>query len=271
MFFLEQARQAGVRLARGKVVALEAAHRRINAVRLEDGTRIKTNTFVNAAGPFIRDVTQMMGVDLPVYNELHLKLAIKDSKGILDRHAPLVIWSDPQKLNWTPDEATALAESDLNLPLLKWLPPGVHSRPEGGPGSEMILILWEYLTRVSPPVFPIEEDPLYPEVVLRGLTRLIPGMQAYLQKIPRPRLDGGYYTRTSENRPLICKLPVEGAYLIGALSGFGVMACCAAGELLASHVAHSRLPAYAPFFALERYQDPGYLEQLERWGASAQL
>jgi len=271
MFFLEQARQAGVQIGRGKVIEVEVSAGRVSGVRLEDGLRIETNIFVNAAGPYIQDIAHMIGVDLPVYNEIHLKLAIKDSQGFLDRNAPLVIWCDAQKLNWTPDEAAALANEQGDSPLLGMLPAGVHCRPEGGAGSEMVLILWEYLTRVSPPVFPIPEDALYPEVVLRGLTRLIPAMQVYTQKIPRPRLDGGYYTRTRENRPLICKLPVEGAYLIGALSGFGVMACCAAGELLANHVTRSALPAYAPYFALERYQDPLYLEQLERWNDSAQL
>ncbi len=120
MFFLEQARQAGIRLARGKVVDVEVTAGRIRGVRLDDGAYIRTNTFVNAAGPFIQDIAQMMGVDLPIFNELHLKLAIKDSEAILDRQAPLVIWSDAQKLNWTQDEAAYLAEEARNLPLLEF-------------------------------------------------------------------------------------------------------------------------------------------------------
>ncbi|MDO9350475.1 MAG: FAD-dependent oxidoreductase, partial [Deltaproteobacteria bacterium] len=72
-------------------------------------------------------------------------------------------------------------------------------------------------------------------------------------------------------RPLIGKLPVEGAYIIGALSGFGVMAACGAGDLLAAHFTGSKLPPYAPAFALERYEDPGYQKLLENWGESGQL
>ncbi len=64
---------------------------------------------------------------------------------------------------------------------------------------------------------------------------------------------------------------VEGAYLIGALSGFGVMAACASGELLANHVAGLALPDYAPAFALERYSDPAYLARLESLSKSGQL
>jgi glycine/D-amino acid oxidase-like deaminating enzyme len=66
-------------------------------------------------------------------------------------------------------------------------------------------------------------------------------------------------------------LPVEGAYVIGALSGFGVMAACAAGELLAAHLTGGTLPHYAPAFLLERYQDPAYQRLLDTWDESGQL
>jgi sarcosine oxidase, subunit beta len=84
-------------------------------------------------------------------------------------------------------------------------------------------------------------------------------------------VDGGYYTKTGENRPLIGPLPVEGAYIIGALSGFGIMAGCAAGELLSAHVTGSGVPSYAPWFLLERYEDPDYRALLDDWDESGQL
>ena len=85
----------------------------------------------------------------------------------------------------------------------------------------------------------------------------------------KPAVDGGYYCKTQENRPLIGPMPVDGAYLLGALSGFGVMACQAAGELLAAHVAGSPLPDYAPLFLLERYDDPLYQDFLAQIDASS--
>jgi len=84
-------------------------------------------------------------------------------------------------------------------------------------------------------------------------------------------VDGGYYTRTRENRPLVGPLPVTGAYVIGALSGFGIMASCAAGELLAAHLTGGLLPHYAGAFLLERYQDPAYQRLLEAWDETGQL
>jgi glycine/D-amino acid oxidase-like deaminating enzyme len=271
MYLLEQARQAGVRLVSGKLSAVEQSGGRVAAVQLADGTRIDTPVFVNAGGPFLKPVGALLGVELPVYNELHLKLAFKDAVCALDRQAPLVILSDPQALDWSADEREWLADEPDQRFLLDELPAGLHTRPEGGADSPIILVLWEYKTRRMQPVWPLPEDPLYADVLLRGLPRLIPAMQAYVQKAPRPRVDGGYYTRTVENHPLIGKLPVEGAFVIGALSGFGMMASSAAGELLSRHVTGAELPEYAPAFELERYADPEYAAKLAGMGESGQL
>ena len=135
----------------------------------------------------------------------------------------------------------------------------------------MILVLWEYLTRHSEPVYPIVEDPFYPEVVLARPLPVNP-RDADLPRAHPPAAPGWRILhRTRENRPLIGPMGVEGAYLIGALSGFGVMAACASGELLASHVTGSALPNYAPAFTLERYSDPAYLAMLDKLSDSGQL
>ena len=88
-------------------------------------------------------------------------------------------------------------------------------------------------------------------------------MKEYFGRIPRPQIDGGYYTRTRENLPLVGPLGVEGAYVIGAVSGYGIMAACGVGELVASHVTGSPLPSYARAFELSRYDDPEYQKRLE--------
>jgi len=100
---------------------------------------------------------------------------------------------------------------------------------------------------------------------------MVPAMQAYAGKGGRPVLDGGYYMKTRENRPLIGPLPVEGAYISGAYSGFGVMGSCAGGELVARYVMEQTLPDYAPAFLLTRYEDAEYRALLDRWGDGGQL
>ena len=88
-------------------------------------------------------------------------------------------------------------------------PAGVHFRPEGGPGAQTLLILWTYDVRPTPAVWPTRFEPEYAEVVVRGLSRMIPGLAAYAGNVGRPYVDGGYYCKTQENRPLIGRLTIS--------------------------------------------------------------
>jgi glycine/D-amino acid oxidase-like deaminating enzyme len=250
---------------------VETAANRVELVKLSNGETLPAQVFINAAGPLLKPVGALLGVDLPVHSELHLKAAYKDPRGVIPRDAPLLIWTDAQRLPWSPDERALLAGDPELAWLLETLPPGVHTRPEGGADSEMVLMLWEYHTQQMEPIFPPPLDEMYPELVLRGLAAMLPKLQDYFGRTARPFLDGGYYTRTVENRPLIGPLPVEGAYVLGALSGFGLMTACAAGELLAAHVVGADLPEYAPAFSPARYADPAYQKMLKDWGVTGQL
>lgn len=274
MVMLEQAQAHGAQLVQGRVEDMKLTKGRVDSIGVsQNGSEevISTPLFVNAAGPFAPHVGRLMGLDLPIIHELHIKWHFNDHLGIVPREAPMVIWADPQKLVWSDEEREFLAESDDTRWLLEEFPAGVHTRPEGIGESPMILLVWAYHLDPVEPIVPPPIDPDFPEVVLRGITRVIPGLAAYLDHMPKPNIDGGYYTKTRENRPLVGPLPVEGAYLIGALSGYGLMAAPAAGELLAAHIMGDSLPSYAPAFELGRYEDPVYQELLENWGESGQL
>ena len=274
MYLLEKTREHGVRFLSARVEGVEVKRGRVHSVAVRNdsgGLVISTPFFVNAAGPFLKEVGRMMDVELPVFSELHVKMSFRDPLGLLPRDAPLLIWTDPVLLPWSEEERVLLSDSDETRGLLGEMPSGVHTRPEGGGASDVVIGLWAYHTPPVEPAFPISFDSRYPEIVLRGLATMIPGLQAYLDRLPKAVIDGGYYTKTRENRPLIGKLPVTGGYVMGGLSGFGVMAACGAGELLAAHLTGSKLPDYAPAFALERYEDPAYQKLLESFGESGQL
>jgi sarcosine oxidase, subunit beta len=271
MYLLETGRQRGVRFESGRLDGVDVMNGRVNGVRLSSGDRIDAPIFINAAGPYLREVGRLLGIDLPVHTELHLKASVKDPLGVVGRDAPLLIWSDPQRLPWTQEERQSLAEQDETRWLTENFPSGVHTRPEGGDESQTILMLWEYQTKRMEVDWPPKMDEQYPEIVLRGLATMLPRMKDYFNRMPRPQLDGGYYTKTRENRPLVGPMGVDGAYVIGALSGYGIMSACGAGELLAAHVTGATLPAYAPAFALSRYENTEYMKRLESWSDSGQL
>jgi len=277
MHLLEEAKAAGVTVVSGRVERVRVASNRVTAVEIAEsnGTTsvVSTNVFVNSAGPFARDVSRLCGVDLPLFSELHLKVAFEDHHAAVDRNTGLVILDDAQTLPWPDDVRAELAASDETRWMTELLPAGIHLRPEGYSHSQTVLMLWDYHSthRYDAPVLPLADDPFYPEIALRGLVALVPALAPYLDAIPHSYIDGGYYTKTVENRPLIGPLSVDGAYVNAAFSGFGLMAAPASGELLAAHITGSALPEYALAFALARYDDPSYQELLANWGSTGQL
>lgn len=274
MMLLERAKERGVTFVRGTVTAVETTGGAVSGVWVQTPkgeTFIPTHIFVNAAGPYLQPVARLLGVDLPVFSELHTKLAFTDSHGAVPRHAPFMIWADSQTVNWSNEERAELGAMDETRWLLETFPAGIHTRPDGPPGSPILLMLWDYHNHPVEVVKSPQFDEFFPELVLRGLATMLPGLATYIGRAPRPVVDGGYYTKTQENRPLIGPLPVPGAFVLGALSGYGLMAAPAAAELVAQYITGHALPDYAPAFSLTRYSDPAYQSLLEHWGTTGQL
>jgi hypothetical protein len=188
MYLLEEAREHGTRLLPARLGGVDVAAGRVQAVHVstQDRTyRVRTARFVNAAGPLVADVCAWMGVQLPIFSERHLKASFHDVHGVLARDAPLVIWEDRQRLAWNEADRALLSESDETRWLLQEFPASVHTRPEGGGGSDNVLVLWPYDAEPVEVVFPIEVDPVFPEVALRGIARAVPGMRRYLDPFPK--------------------------------------------------------------------------------------
>jgi glycine/D-amino acid oxidase-like deaminating enzyme len=267
---LEAARERGVKLIRGKIVAIDATDRVRGVTVDRNGERdaLGATHLVLAAGPMQKEMAQMAGIDLPIYAERHHKVSFADTHGV-PRHAPMMIWLDAQYLPWSDDERATLEADDEARWLLQEFPAGVHGRPDG---AHATLVLFNHHGETVEPEFPLPQPPPhYAEIAMRGMSTMVPGLRAYAGKPSRPYVDGGYYVRTSENRPLIGPTPVEGLYVSCGYSGFGVMASCAGGELIARHVTNAPLPDYAPAFLLSRYQNPEYISQIDRWGDGGQL
>jgi glycine/D-amino acid oxidase-like deaminating enzyme len=247
-WFLKRAAANGTEFVRGRVSEIDTSGGRVRAVELDSGERIETEKLVIAAGPELRQIGDMLDLDLPVHQELHAKMCIRDTKRIVPRDAPFIIWSDPLVING------------------REYPGGVHLRPVDLCGGDELYLIWTYETEerefVWPPQFPSD----YPELVLRGCAEMIPAMKAYVGNGTQGVVDGGYYCKTPENRPLIGPLPVGGAYVLGALSGIGLMSSHASAELVAKHVMEEPLPEYARWFLPSRYDDPQYRQLVQEWG-----
>jgi glycine/D-amino acid oxidase-like deaminating enzyme len=292
MHLLTQARAAGTRTlspATLRSVASDDRGRVASVALSVPGTSepltVRCSAVVNAAGPYAGVVDGIMRAAatpsspagpsrpagaMPVMNELHAKAILRDSRLAVPADAPMVVWSDPIRLPWSDDEAESLTEmGGFEATLAGQLPGGFHLRPyPGQPHS--LLMLWEAVhtdirVPLSPPQPPELRTPLFAELVVRALSRAIPALGGYIghdgSMAATVSCDGGYYTKAPDNLPLIGPVvgAPRGAYVCSGLSGYGMMASNAAGELLAQHVAGGPLPdAYADKFLPERWESEAY-------------
>ena len=274
MWMLERARERGVKLIRGEVTGVETGGGRVRTVsvtRPGERMEIDTGTLVLSPGPHLAGLVRTLEIELPVVCERHMKVTFRDTERAVPGDAPLLIWADPVELPWSDDERAVLAADEETRTLIEPFPAGIHGRPEGTPGHHWLMMLWTYDTETVEPVFPIPYDERLPEIALRGWSRMLPSLARYFARLPRMTVDGGYYVKTPENRPLVGPLPLAGAYVNAAWSGFGIMGACAGGELLAAHVCERPLPAYAAAFHPARFDDPSGLDAFAGDGPGGQL
>ncbi len=269
-YLLEKFREAGGNKLQGEITAIDVNGRyRLNVATSKGSRSVTAEMLVNAAGPFVNRIAGMLGVELPVRNIYQQKIAFEDHLNAIPRDMPFSIDLDVKHLGWSAQERELLVED----PELKWLteelPPGTHCRPEGGLRGRWVKLGWAYNKQFS--AAPEEDmanesavDDSFPEIVIRGAAEFIPALRPYVST-PPPRFShyGGYYTMTAENWPLIGPLDGRGAFVIGALSGFGSMASCAAGKLCAAHICGGPLPAYAADLSMDRLSNTDLLAELE--------
>lgn len=264
MYMLDYLRNAGVKRMIGDVGNITAQNGFQIDIATTDGRQtLHADRLINAAGPFADHIAQMLGVTLPIVHTFQQKIAFEDREGAIPRDQPFAIDLDGQKIDWA-DEERALLQSD---PEHAWMagdmPGAIHCRPDGGDRGRWVKLGWAYNTIPAPATWEPQLDDTFPEIVLRGAARLNPALRVYYGRLPRTMHHyGGWYSMTDENWPLIGPMGPDGAFMNCAMSGFGTMAACAAGELCAAWVAGAERPSYAQAFSLARYQDTALLTAL---------
>ena len=265
-YMLEAFRDAGGKRVTGTVAGIEHRGRYVLDIRSGDATTMmEAGTIVNAAGPFAADIAGMLGVVLPVHNTLQQKLAFEDTARAIPRDLPFSIDLDRQRIDWTDDERELLREDPELAKFSREMPGAVHCRPDGGDRETRVKLGWAFNERTAAPTWNPSLDAHFPDIVLRGASRLHPALARYAGNVPRRRHHyGGWYTMTEENWPLIGPMGPEGAFMNCAHSGFGTMAACAAGELCAAWAAGAPLPEHAKEFSLRRYEDAELMALLSK-------
>ena len=265
---LESIREAGGRLVRGEVKSISRDSAFTLEIMAPDGVQsLRADRVVNAAGPFVRDVAAMLGEDLPVKCVFQQKIAFPDTEGAVPRVMPFSIDLDGQELAWSGEDRAVLADDEATRHLVEPMKGAIHCRPDGPVDGNWVKLGWAYNERASDPHGPEPIDPHFPDIVVRGASRLNPKLAAYIGRLPRGvRHYGGYYTMTDENWPLIGPMATPGAFVAGALSGYGSMAACATGAICAAWVTGAAIPAYARSFTLDRRSNAALMAELAALG-----
>ena len=261
---LERIRERGGKLIQGRVAGIERSAAFDLIVKGAEGPSIVcADVMVDAAGPYVAEVAALLGETLPATNVFQQKIAFEDVRGVIDRRMPFAIDLDGQVIDWTDEERALLADDPATRWLSEPMPGAIHCRPDGGERGKWIKLGWAYNKQPSQPTADLATDANFPEIVLRGASRLNPGLRAYYGRLPS-RLShyGGYYTMTRENWPLIGPMATKGAYVAGALSGYGTMGACATGALIAAWVLGETLPDFARSLSLARYDDKALMQDL---------
>ncbi len=267
-YMLERIKEAGGKRLSVQVKGIKQNQRFVLEVEGPDGIeRVNTEMIVNAAGPFEKEIAAMIGVDLPIANVFQQKLAFDDQYGAIPRQLPFSLDLDDQELDWPAEERDLLADDPDMAWLLKPSLGGAHCRPEGGEKRSWVKLGWAFNRESSEPQQELANDPhfnpQFPELILRATARLNPSLKRYSESFPsRWTHYGGYYPMTNENWPLIGPLGVDGAFVTGALSGYGCMAACAAGALCAAWITDGDLPDYATQLSLARYDDENLMAEI---------
>ncbi|MEM1384995.1 MAG: FAD-binding oxidoreductase [Pseudomonadota bacterium] len=256
----------GGRRVTAEVTGIDASGPRFT-IALSTGERVRADRVINAAGPFLQKIGGVFGETLPVKNVLQQKIAFEDSACALPRDMPFTIDLDAQTLGWPAEDRAVLAADPATAWLTNPMPGGIHRRPDGGECGKWVKLGWAYNAAPSAAEVAPKLDPTFPDIVLRGAARLTPSLAQYIGRLPRSQSHyGGYYTMTEENWPLIGPMGTPGAYVLGALSGFGTMAACQAGTLAAAWVTGAALPDYANALSPARYGDPALLHAARQCG-----
>jgi glycine/D-amino acid oxidase-like deaminating enzyme len=266
---LEAIREAGGTLVRGEVRSISAGSPFQLEITTPEGATdiLHAERIVNAAGPHLQDIASMLGEDLQVECVFQQKIAFPDTLHAVARQQPFAIDLDGQSLAWSEEDRALLAADPATRRLTEPMKGGIHCRPDGPVDGNWIKVGWAYNETASDPhadphgTAPI--DPQFPDSLIRAVSRLQPKLAAYIGKLPRGmRHYGGFYTQTTENWPLIGPMATPGAFVAGALSGFGSMGACATGSLCAAWIAGKPVPAFATALAPARRQDTALMAEL---------
>ena len=208
-------KNGGEILTETEVKALLENSGKIKGVLLENGEIIESEIVVNAAGPWAKELSKTVDMDLPFAPERHEAFITVKIK----KFNPLI----PMLVDYRKDGC--YFNQRVNGQII-----GCYTPVPNYPGKST-KETFEFLYEMS-----------------RRAARLVPE----IEKAHVLRQWAGSYTMTPDGNPIIDKTEIEGYFVAGGMSGHGFMLGPATGKLLASLILENKFYINMSEFSLKR-------------------
>ena len=253
---LDTAIEAGTTVMKGEFTGVERADDgyEVSVVTAAGPAIIRTAKVLLAMGPEMLNFREMLDTSLPLENFYQRKLILRDEGSILPEGMPFMIITDAPRVHWTESELAHFRENGVQ----DEIPGNLHIRRVN---PAWVHMGWAF-NRQNGAAETTEPDSHFAKLVVKGMSSFVPAMRPYVGNIPQPAIvSGGFYTRATDNLPIVDQT-AAGIYLIGALSGFGIMMGCALGEIMSDMIVEADLPKYLRHFSAKRYRDAQYVQKV---------
>jgi len=200
--YAEAAHRLGVKIALfTEVQGIETKNQRITAVLTKQG-RIRTDTIVNAAGGYARELGEMAGVEIPVYAQRHQ-----------------IMVTEPIEPLWEP----MLMSFSRNF-YFQQVPHGSIIGGYGDPENEIrghnLGTSWQFAVTMA-----------------KKMISLMP----VLSEVRVVRQWSGSYTMSPDSQPILGEHPqLNGYYMAVGFSGHGFMLAPITGKMMAEYILEGR-------------------------------
>jgi sarcosine oxidase subunit beta len=189
-------------------------HDKVVSVTTDRNETYFAPTIVNAAGPSIRDVAELVNLEIPIYPE---------------RHEAMI---------------TEQIERFFDMMIVDYRPDGCYFNQKWGKGS----IIGCYTPVPNVPGKDTGTSFTFAREMGRRMARLIPK----LKDIKIIRQWAGSYSMTPDGNPIVDCTDIEGFWIVGGMCGHGFMLGPEIGWVAANHITEQTCPYNMKTFALKR-------------------
>ncbi len=196
------------------VTQINVQKEKVVSVTTRDNETYFAPVVINAAGPFARDIAQMVDIDIPVYPE---------------RHEAMI---------------TEQMERFFDMMVVDYRPDGCYFNQKWPHGS----VIGCYTPIPNVPGYDLGTSFEFAREMGRRMARLIPRLGN--TKIIRHW--SGSYEMTPDGNPILDKSDVDGFWIVGGMCGHGFMLGPEIGWLAAEYITEGKAPYDITEFALHR-------------------